>query len=291
LSSPPQKILLTGASGFLGKTFNELYQDQFQVEKLNLRNGIIETDYSSYECLIHCAAMVHKINGAPEKEYFAINAELTKKLAIIAKKNGLRHFIFISTVHVYGDSGSVSNHEQSYSENSQCHPKDAYGRSKLLAEKYLQELADANFTVSIVRSPLVYGKGSKGNIVSLIKLIQKCPILPLAYKQNHRSIIYVENLCYFIQLLVQQKVGGIFLPQDEHPVSTAELVRLISKALNKKILLLSMPCFLMRFIFFVFPKQSSRLFGTLQIDSRISNQLINYKPPYSTLDGLKKTLG
>lgn len=291
MSSTKKKVLLTGATGFLGKTFITLYQDNFEIQPLNLRDASYENvDYSNFDCLVHCAALVHQMQGAPEQEYFEINAELTKRLATTAKQKGLAHFIYISTAHVFGDSGSLSDHSHSYSETSECYPKDAYGRSKLLAEKYLNDLHSDGFTVSIVRPPMVYGKGAKGNIVTLAKLIKKCAVIPLDYRKNRRSIVYVENLCGFIERIIERKKSGIFLPQDAKPVSIAELVTLIATALEKQIVLFALPGFALRLVFLIFPKLGSRLFGTLQLDSSASNTALEYTPRYSTLEGLKKML-
>ncbi|MGZ3901555.1 MAG: NAD-dependent epimerase/dehydratase family protein, partial [Bacteroidia bacterium] len=186
-----KKILLTGASGFVGGNFLELYNKDFEIVPVSLRNKKIEDiDFKGFDCVVHCAALVHQMKGAPDSEYFKINFELTKTLAEAAKAAGVPQFIFLSTAHVFGDSGSLKSHEIKLNETTVCTPKDAYGKSKLAAENYLFSIADSHFTVSVIRPPMVYGKGAKGNIITLGKLIKLCPVLPFKWDFNKRSIVF-----------------------------------------------------------------------------------------------------
>src|SRR5690606_33039992 len=148
----------------------------------------------------------------------------------------------------FGDSGQIENHQKRWRPEDPCHPSDPYGRSKLEAERGLMELADENFTVSILRPPLVYGPGAKGNIVLLSKLIRALPLLPLGYAKNQRSVIFVGNLTHYIHSLLEKPKTGIFLPQDGKPLSILELVQKMSAALQKPVKLIWMPHFAVKLL-------------------------------------------
>ncbi|WP_413287803.1 NAD-dependent epimerase/dehydratase family protein [Bdellovibrio sp. HCB337] len=282
------KVLLTGASGFVGGRFMKDQGQHFEIQTVDLRKSTPESlDMSGIHSIVHCAALVHQMQGAPEEKYFDINTELTRRLAQRAKDQGVKQFIFLSTAHVFGDSGTLKNPAPSLNEGTPCHPKDAYGRSKLEAEKNLLEMKSENFVVTIIRPPMVYGKGAKGNLLALAKLVRVAPFLPLKYTLNQRSVIYVGNLCHFIGLAIQAKKSGIFLPQDPQPLSIAELVDGIAKAMDKKTHLFALPFFFYRILFNAVPSISLRLFGSLALDSKGSNTALNYKAPYSTQEGLR----
>lgn len=286
----PMKVLLTGASGFVGGTFQRVYKDTFEIEALNLRTFTTSHNFNDVDCVLHCAALVHQMQGAPEQEYFDVNFELTKKLALAAKESGVKHFVFISTAHVFGDSGHLYNHSERLNETSSCHPFDAYGKSKIAAELFLQSIQDKNFIVSIIRPPMVYGKGAKGNILSLSKLVKALPIIPLGYTKNRRSLVFVGNLCQHIALVIEKKASGIFLPQDPMPLSIQGIVENLARAQEHKVLIIPIPSFVSALLFKLIPKISLRLFGTLAFDSTVSDEKIGYKPKYTTLDGMRDML-
>ncbi|WP_413570392.1 NAD-dependent epimerase/dehydratase family protein [Bdellovibrio sp. HCB117] len=283
-----KKILLTGATGFVGGHFYHEYKSVYDIQPLSLRQTKIEDiSFAGVDSVVHCAALVHQMSGAPENEYFKINYELTKALALAAKASGVKQFIFLSTSHVYGTSGDLYNHDERLTENSPCDPKDSYGKSKLAAEKFLLSIEDAEFKVAIIRPPMVYGKGAKGNIVTLAKLIQHLPLLPLKFFKNKRSIVYVGNLCHVISLIVNLEASGIYLPQDPRLVSTADLVRAIAKALGKKIYLFPLTPIGYAVLFKLAPKISTRLFGTLALDNTLTKKRLGETTKFSTDDGIK----
>ncbi|ASD63968.1 NAD-dependent epimerase/dehydratase family protein [Bdellovibrio bacteriovorus] len=285
------KVLLTGASGFVGSNFLQRHGEDFTITTVSLKSSSPESlNLRGYDCILHCAALVHQMQGAPEDQYFAVNYELTKKLANTAKRAGVPHFVFVSTAHVFGDSGDLYDHARRLDEKSPCHPHDPYGRSKLAAEQYLQSLSDETFKVSIVRPPMVYGKGAKGNILSLIKLVKTVPFMPLGYKENARSIVYVGNLCYQLSLIIQKRAGGIFLPQDREPISIGTLVESIALALKVKRIIFKPPQMLLKALFALTPKVSLRLFGTLAMNSTESDRAIEYKAPMTTLEALQEMI-
>lgn len=228
------------------------------------------------------------MQGAPADEYFHVNTELTLRLARQAKSQDIQHFIFLSTAHVFGDSGSLEDHQKLWNAEQKCHPQDPYGLSKLKAEQQLLQLADANFQVSILRPPMVYGAGAKGNILSLIKLIKLFPVLPLGYRLNRRSLIYVGNLCHFMHVLLGHPKTGVFLPQDEHPVSIAELTSTLCQALQKKRWIFPLSSWTVKTLRKIFPCQVDRLFGSLALEK--DSYLFQFPPPFTTYEGFKEML-
>lgn len=276
-------ILMTGANGFVGQHLSAELSRAHNLRKLSFSTYESE-DLGEIDVVVHLAALVHQMKGAPEEEYFRINTEKTIVLAKRAKECGVKHFIFMSTVKVYGEKTA----SKPFNENSPCHPEDAYGRSKLSAEKVLRDMEDGHFTVSIVRSPLVYGEHVKANILNLMKLINKVPILPFGGIFNKRSLVYVGNLAATIQEIIQQRKSGIFLASDKQPVSTTQLVKMLADAMGKKRMLISLPSFLGKFLLNIRPALYERLFGNLEIDNDQTLQSLNFSPPFSTKEGISR---
>jgi len=281
------KILITGSDSFVGRNIieNSKYKD---IDEISLYDNKPEDiDFKNYDIVIHLVAIVHQSKGIPENEYFKINRDLCLKVAVFAKKAGVRQFIFLSTVKVYGE---YMPHSKPWNEDSICNPDDSYGKSKYDAEKSLQRIESENFTISIIRTPLVYGKGVKANMLNIIKLVEKFPILPFANVSNRRSFTSAENLVAFIDRIIEKKATGIFIAMDEIPLSTTELVIFISKYLEKKIFLFKMPNILVRLGIFLMPTIFDRLYGSFEIDNSKTLNILDFKPPYSVEDGIKRMI-
>jgi len=278
------KIIVTGASGFVGKNYINLNKNH-QIQAVSLsKSELFSFDFQGCEVLLHLAALVHQMHGAPEGEYFKINSDLAFATAQKAKKEGIKHFILLSTVKVYGES---TTNKIPLNEKTDCHPEDAYGKSKLEAEKRIFGLEDENFKVAIIRSPLVYGTGVKANMFNLIKLIDKMPILPFGNITNKRSFVYIENLIALIDRIITTRASGIYLARDSENLSTTELTLAISKALNKKRVMLSVPCLFKKIIASLFPAQYDRLWGSLEVSPESGWQKIAFIPPVSFEKGIK----
>lgn len=273
-------ILVTGSSGYLGSSFIKQYQDKYQFDTFSLLAQKIEDiNFEDIGVVLHCAALVHqKVEHSYEK-YHEINADYPRKLAKLAKQNGVKQFVFMSTIAVYGD-----DHEY-LDENTQCNPVTPYGKSKLETEKELLNLSDEAFAVSIIRPPMVYGKGAPGNIDALVKLIKKVPILPLDSIKNKRSFVYIGNLCHLIDSVIEQKADGIFLVCDDEPLSTTRLIELIAKKMNKKVYLIKVP-FFESVLKLLKPSFHKRLYGNLEVDNTLTKQKLNLINPLSTEDGM-----
>ena len=275
------KILVTGSNGYLGSSFINQYKNKYKSEKFSLLNQKLEDiNFNEIDVVLHCAALVHqKIEHSYEK-YHEINVEYPLKLAKLAKENGVKQFVFISTIAVYGED------EEKLDENTVCNPITPYGKSKLAAEKELLKLNDDNFVVSIIRPPMVYGKNAPGNIDSLIKLVKKLPIIPLGGIENKRSFISIQNLCHMIDEIITQQKSGIFLASDDEPLSTSRLIELIAKNLNEKIYLIKIP-FFETLLKVAKPSFHKRLYGSLEVDNTITKEKLNLKNPYSVEDRIK----
>lgn len=277
-----KKLLITGSSGFLGSYFISKYKEKYEIKTFSfLKDDINNLDCIDIDVVFHLSALVHQMGGASVDEYERVNVTQTLKLAKKAKESGVKHFVFMSTVKVYGEeTNSV------YTEHSECHPEDEYGKSKLRAEIELQKLENDAFRVSIIRTPIVYGYGVKANIKSLVKLVNKIPILPFGDIENRRSMVYIGNLCHLVDVVIEQQKAGIFLASDDEPLSTTRLIELIAKNLGKKVYLVKIP-FFETLLKLLKPSFYKRLYGSLKVDNSITKEKLSLKNPYSVEEGIK----
>jgi UDP-glucose 4-epimerase len=279
------KLLITGSNGFVGSYFIDKYKNKYDIKTFSFRKDDINTlDWKEIDVVFHLSALVHQMGGASAEEYEKVNITQTLQLAKKAKENGVNHFVFMSTVKVYGEeTNSV------YTENTICNPEDEYGKSKLKAELELLKLENEDFKVSILRTPIIYGYGVKANIKALISLVNKIPILPFGKIENKRSMVYIGNICHLVDELVIQQKTGIFLASDDKPLSTTKLCELISKNLNKKIYLVKIP-FFESLLKLLKPSFHKRLYESLEVDNTITREKLNLKNPYSVEEGIRVML-
>lgn len=278
-------ILITGARGFIGSYFTQKNSEKYNIKTFSFLNDSFDTlELKGVDSVIHLSALVHQMHGATKEEYEKINVEQTIKLAQKAKSEGVRHFIFMSTVKVYGEES-----ENAYFENSTCNPCDEYGRSKLKAEKKLQELLSESFKISIIRTPVVYGNEVKANIKSLVSLVKKVPIIPLGGIKNKRSFVFIGNLVALIECILEKEQEGVFLACDDEVLSTSEFIGLIAKGLNKKIFLFKIPFFEI-FIKLIKPTFHKKLFSSLHVNNTQTKQKLHFKNPYTLSDGIREML-
>lgn len=219
-------IVITGENGYIA---NQLYQNLSLRPAVNSKLVSVREDLPEFnigDICIHMAALVHKKESTySEQDYYKVNTELTGKLALKAKEQGVRHFIFMSTMAVFGVTEGVID------ENVVCAPKTLYGKSKYAAEEILLALEDASFKVTIVRPPMVYGPNCPGNYALLSKFSHKLSLFPAI--QNKRSMLYVGNLIEMIIHLIEYEDIGIFHPQDSSLICTSEMVEQIRLAQGK----------------------------------------------------------
>ena len=280
------KVLITGANSFIGKNFRRFSQYR-DIDEVSLRNNCPEDiDFSRYDVVLHLAAIVHKSGKISESEYMRVNSDLCLRVAERAKASGINHFIFLSTIKVYGESVN----KEVRNEESVCRPDDAYGRSKFEAESGLSKLEDEQFRVEIIRSPLIYGEGVKANMLSLIKLVHVFPVLPFGKLENTRNYIYIENLVGFIDRIIETNASGIYITMDEKAISTTLLVKYISQSFGKKVYLFKLPEFIIGAGTCLVPGIFLRLFESNEFDNIKTLQILNYIPPYSTEEGIRRTV-
>lgn len=276
------KLLITGSNGFIGNYFINNYKSKYNIETFSfLKDDINSLDCRYLDAVFHLSALVHQMGGASASEYEKINVIQTIELAKKAKESGVKHFVFMSTVKVYGEETNSK-----YTENTVCNPEDDYGKSKLKAEQELQKLEDENFEISIIRTPIVYGYGVKANIKNLINLVNKVPVLPFGKIKNKRSMVYIGNLCHLVDEIITQEKQGIFLACDDEPLSISKLIELIAKNLDKKIYLIKIP-FFESLLKILKPSFHKRLYGSLEVDNHVTKEKLNLKNIYSVEEGIR----
>ncbi|WP_215147072.1 NAD-dependent epimerase/dehydratase family protein [Exiguobacterium sp. s91] len=230
-----KKILITGKNSYIGSEFFEWSMKNSNTVKIDFidvkSDQWLDTSFSTYDVVLHLAGIVHQ-KKISDDVYTRVNTNLTKKIAEKSKKDGVKHFIFMSTMSIYGKNKGV------ISCDTPIIPKNAYGISKFNAENKLLELKDESFKISIVRPPIVYGDNCKGNFDKLRKLSLKIPFVPSFH--NNRSMIFIENLILFLNYIIIKEIPGIFHPRDSEYVSTNEVILEFKKHNNKKILIVDL---------------------------------------------------
>ncbi|WP_398454963.1 NAD-dependent epimerase/dehydratase family protein [Sphingobacterium thalpophilum] len=297
-----ENICIAGASGFLGKNLSRyLSSSGYNILPISLRDEKWENQIvNNCEAIINLVGKAHDHDGkSSEKDYYDVNVDCTKKLfnAFLKSKSAL--FLHISSL------AAVEESEAQYAldELAPCNPISWYGRSKRCAEEWLmsQTLPAAKKLV-IIRPPMVHGAGDKGNLGLLYKLISKGIPYPLASFDNKRSFISTENFCYFLNQIIigQQKLtSGIYHVCDDEPISTNEIIDIIKRVTNKKVINLSIPKILIKLIaksgdFLPIPLNSKRLkkmtSNLLVSNAKIKTLLSIDKLPLTAGEGLEKTI-
>lgn len=225
-----KRVLITGENSYIGSKFQEYTTKYYDaVDAIDMCTDDWKNfDFSAYDVVIHVAAIVHKQEKSyTQQQYYEVNTKLASDVAKKAKSEGVSQFVFLSTMSVYGVMNGV------ITKDTLCKPFNDYGKSKLQAEMLLNDMCDDSFVVSILRPPIVYGKGCKGNYNELSAFARKMPFFP-NYK-SQRSMIYIDNLCEIIKLCIDNKLSGVFCPQDSDYINTSHMVQLIAGANGRKI--------------------------------------------------------
>lgn len=279
-------VLLTGATGFVGKRYLEYKINSQKIKPLSFENWKeSEVDiFKNIDTIVHLAGIAHRMEKTDPDLYFSINYRKTCVFADVAKKMGVRHFIFISTIKVFGE-----DQNQVLTIHSPCKPQnDPYGESKLQAENYLKSIEDENFVVSIIRPPLIYGPGVKGNLIKFLELGDMSIPLPFKDVKNKRTMIFLDNFIELVIRVIESKKGGLFLAGDRTVISTEYLISEIRKNLKKPASLFKLPSFLVSILTILKPELIKRLYGSLEMDTQSSDIKLEFTPPYSSEYGIKQ---
>lgn len=277
-----KKILITGANSYIGISFKQWmtqFQDEYQIDTLSVRGDAWrEHDFSEYDTVFHVAGIAHadvsKVSEETKQLYYAVNRDLAIETAKkykqdLSGKNG--QFIYMSSIIIYGEETNI-NKKRVITPDTKPNPSNFYGDSKLQAEIGLQPLDDDTFHVAILRPPMIYGPGSKGNYQQLVKLANKLPIFPDV--KNERSMLHIDKLSEFVKERIDAQDSGVFFPQNDQYVRTSHMVRDIAQENGKKIYLFSYMNWVIRLLGYV-PGKIGRLtnkaFGNLVYEKR------NYK--------------
>lgn len=304
-------VMLTGATGFLGQHIcSNVYLEQqilltavYRFEKpSNSDNSIMissldeDTDWEEalkgQDVVIHAAARAHIMKDEsldPLSEYRKVNVDGTLNLAKQAAKYGVKRFIYISSIKVNGESTQPG---KPFRFDDTPSPEDPYGVSKAEAEAELLKIgSEAGMEIVIIRPPLVYGKGVKGNFSSLLKLTPKRLPLPLGCINNQRSMVFVQNLVDLIVTCIDHPgaANQVFLVSDDEDVSTSDLLWRLGLAANRPANLINVPVGFLKFCARMLGKEAAvaRLTGSLQVDIIHTKDTLGWKPPYTVDEGLK----
>lgn len=240
-----KKVLITGAGSYIGQSFIQYakkhYPDNFEIEELDMTDAAWrDKDFSEYDVVYHVAGIAHadvgKVSEEIKSKYYEVNTGLAVEAAEKAKREGVKTFVFMSSMIVYGDSAPYGQ-QKVIDETTVPKPANFYGDSKIQADVAVRELADDTYKVIVLRPPMIYGKDSKGNYRTLAKLAKKLPIFPDV--DNERSMLYIENLCEFLCQVMLLKTyhrnSVVLLPQNGEWTKTSDMVKMIAKASGKKI--------------------------------------------------------
>lgn len=266
-------VLITGTNSFVGKSLDSYltaFPNEFAVTSISVRDDSWKNlDFSSYDVIYHTAGIVHqektKQDSSCSELYERVNTQLPYALAQKAKAEGVGQFIFLSTAAVYGLSAPLGR-DMIISSQTLIAPKDLYGQSKWEAEKLLSGLSDDHFHVCILRPPMIYGAGCKGNYTSLSKFARILPVFPKV--NNRRFMIYVDNLSELVRMLILDRAEGIFCPQNLEIVSTDTMVSLIAKAHGKKVWIVPGFGWALKLLGLANEK-ASKAFGSLRYDEAL----------------------
>ncbi len=235
-----KKVLITGAGSYIGESvasYIAIHYPNITIETVDMINSLWrEKDFSRYDAVFHVAGIAHadvgRVRPEERKRYYEVNTDLAIEVCKKSKIEGVKQFIFMSSMIIYGDSAPVGQIRiiDKYTIPS---PANFYGDSKWQADKGVRKLASESFKVAVLRPPMIYGRGSKGNYQILEKISRILPFFPKV--ENCRSMLYIENFCEFVAKLILTGEGGIYFPQNREYSNTSEIVKLISNATEKRI--------------------------------------------------------
>lgn len=240
-----KRILITGADSYVGCSVERYLleyngaqgRELYRIDTISMLDETWKNyDFAPYDTVFHVAGIAHADVGKVSEEtkalYYRVNRDLALETAQKAREQGVKQFIYMSSVIIYGDSAPLGS-KKHITQNTPPAPANFYGDSKWQAEKGLRRLETETFRVAVLRPPMIYGKGSKGNYPVLSSLAGRLPVCPAVV--NERSMLYVENLAEFVRLLIDSGRGGIFYPQNAEYTVTAQMICLIGAVKGKRV--------------------------------------------------------
>ena len=239
-----KRVLITGVGSYIGENFRTYASVHFPnliIDTIDMRdNEWREHDFSLYDTVFHVAGIAHSdtenVNRDIKDKYYAVNTDLAIETAKIAKRSNVKQFIFMSSMIIYGNSVPY-NKNKVINEYTIPKPANFYGDSKWKADMGIRELGNDSFHVAVLRPPMIYGKGCKGNYQVLSKWAKKLSIFPNV--NNKRSMLHIDNLCEFVSLLILSGESGIYFPQNKEYSNTASLAKEISITSGKHLYILN----------------------------------------------------
>ena len=289
-----KKILITGANSYIGKSFDSYlkqWPDRYMVDTMDMIDGSWkEKSFSGYDAVYHVAGIAHSDHGkiSPERAqlYYKVNRDLAVETAKKAKAEGVKQFIFMSSASVYGKSAPIGKNKM-ITRETPFSPENSYGDSKVQAEQGIMPLQSEDFKVVILRPPMIYGKGCKGNYTTLSTLAKKLPCFP--YVDNKRSMLYIENLVEFVKLMVDNEEHGIFWPQNSEYTNTSQMVAMIAAVHGKRMILVKGFSWALK-ILSRMTALVDKAFGSFCCDQEMSSYKQNYCI-VNLADSIKETEG
>ncbi len=305
------KVLVTGADGFVGRALVPFLEAQGHVvveavrhlpatsmgarEAFAVGDLSSETDWSTAvrgaDAVVHLAGRVHVMRETapdPLDRYRRVNVDATLRLGRQAAEAGAKRFIFLSSIKVNGEI----TQGRPFRWDDPAAPQDPYAVSKLEAEIQLRKIeGESGMEVVVIRPPLVYGRGVKGNLARLAKLVRSGVPIPLGAVRNRRSLVGVGNLCSLIETCLTHPAaaGGTFLVSDGHDISTPELIQVMATVFSTRARLVAVPVPLVRAAFKLagMGDEFGRLCGSLEIDIQPTCRRLQWRPPFSLEQGLR----
>lgn len=276
-----KKVLITGASSYIGESVEKWLNNsdnEYEVDTLDMLDpNWKEFDFSKYDTVFHVAGIAHadvgNVSEEVKQKYYQVNTDLTLEVANIAKNAKVRQFIFMSSMIVYSGCGTTH-----ITKDTKPKAENFYGDSKLQADLKLQEMNDDSFKVVVVRPPMIYGKGSKGNYPQLVKLATKLPVFPIV--NNKRSMLHIDNLCEFIKLMIDNEESGVFFPQNDEYTNTSDMVQMIASIKGHKIILLPGTSLFIKLLGNIpgkIGRLASKAFGDSYYDMNLSDYVEGYR--------------
>jgi UDP-glucose 4-epimerase len=227
-----KRILITGANSYIGTSFENYikqWPSQYLVDTVDMIDDTWhKKSFEGYDVVFHVAGIAHRKETKKNSHlYYEVNRDLAVEVAKKAKHDGVRQFVFMSSMSIYGKNTGV------ITKKTFPNPVSNYGKSKFQAEQKITDLSNPIFHIAILRPPMLYGKYCKGNFQSLVKIIHKFPFFPSC--KNERSMIYIKNFCAFIKLIIEENLAGTFFPQNKEYVQTEKMVRYIAETDGKEL--------------------------------------------------------